>query len=148
MRILHVSDISKPRVCQIYTLHAGRLSRKQQKSEEKSKTTTITQTVTNKELSVGGTEIAETTEITKTTGMRGANHGFKQRVYKYLNLYISCPSQSCTWGALEEPSRPCNCGVKTSLSSQLCVQLAFAMCMIIDESESIHTATANSNQSL
>ena len=57
------------------------------KTTEITKTTRTmktTQTATNKELSVGSVEIMETTEMTKTTGIRGANHGFpKQQAYKY-----------------------------------------------------------------
>ena len=34
------------------------------------------QTATNKEFNAGLAEITETTQMTKTTGMRGANHGF------------------------------------------------------------------------
>ena len=40
---------------------------------ENPKTTKTTQTATNKELSAG---FAEITEMTKTTGIQGANHGF------------------------------------------------------------------------
>ena len=35
-----------------------------------------TQTATNKGLSAGLAEITETTKMTKTTGIQGANHGF------------------------------------------------------------------------
>ena len=46
--------------------------------ENDSDTTKTTQTATNKELSAG---LTETTEMTETTGIQGANHGFpKQRV--------------------------------------------------------------------
>ena len=45
---------------------------------ENDEATKTSQTATNKELSA---EITETTEMTKTTGIEGANHGFpKQRV--------------------------------------------------------------------
>ena len=47
-------------------------------NEEKTKTT---QTATNKELSSGFVEITKAAGMTKTTGIRGANHRFnKQRV--------------------------------------------------------------------
>ena len=66
----------KPMVCQTYGLHASRGDH-----EKMTKTTKATQTDANKDLSAGSAEITETTEMTKTTGIRGANHGFpKQRV--------------------------------------------------------------------
>ena len=40
------------------------------------KTTKTTQTTTNKELSAVLTKITETAEMTKTTGIQGANHGW------------------------------------------------------------------------
>ena len=40
------------------------------------KTTQTAQTATTKELSAGFTEITKTTEMTKTMGIHGANHGF------------------------------------------------------------------------
>ena len=48
------------------------------------KTTKTTPTATNKELSAGFAEITETTELTKTTGIQGANRRFpKPRVRNF-----------------------------------------------------------------
>ena len=66
-------------VWQTYGLGTGRLSRKRRKT---TKTTKTTQTATDKELSAGFAEkITETTKMTKTTRIQGANHRFpKPRV--------------------------------------------------------------------
>ena len=44
------------------------------------KETRTTQTAANKELSAGLAEIMEFMDMTKTTGIRGANHGFPKQL--------------------------------------------------------------------
>ena len=54
------------------------------KIKKTTKMTKAVQTATNKELSVALTEITETTEMMKMTGIQGANHRFpKRRVQTY-----------------------------------------------------------------
>ena len=65
----------KPMVCMWVAFHENDGNHENDENDE------ATQTATNKELSAGFAEITETTEMTKTTGIRGANHGFpKPRV--------------------------------------------------------------------
>ena len=61
---------SKPMVCVRVAFHEN------DGNHENAKTTKTIQTATNKELSAGFAEITETTKMTKTTGIQGANHGF------------------------------------------------------------------------
>ena len=49
------------------------------KTTEIKETTKKTQTATNKELRAGLAQIAETTKMMKTTGIRGANHGLPKQ---------------------------------------------------------------------
>ena len=50
-------------------------------NQEAKKTTKTTQTATNKELSAGLADVTGTTEMTRKTGSRVANHAFpKQQV--------------------------------------------------------------------
>ena len=66
---------AKPMVCMLVAF------RENDGNHENDENNEATQTATNKELSAGFAEIMETTEMTKTTGIQGANHGFpKQRV--------------------------------------------------------------------
>ena len=85
------SGNTKPMVCQTYGLpkiwfakpmvcQNGSPFTKTTKITKMTKTTKTTQTAMNKDLCAGLAEITETTEMTKSTGIRGANHGFsKQR---------------------------------------------------------------------
>ena len=92
--------ISKPMVCQTCGLHMGRLSRKRQKSRKQRKRRRQCRQLQLKELSSGFAEIMQTTQMTKTTAIQSANHGFpKQRVQKCPNLRLSIISQvSHPWG--------------------------------------------------
>ena len=59
-----LSDISKPMVCMRVAFHENDGNYDNDENDED-----------NKELSAGLAEITETVEMTKTTGIQGANHG-------------------------------------------------------------------------
>ena len=61
-------------VYQTYGLHVSPFMKKTEITKT-AKTTETTQTASNKELSAGLAQVAETTDM-KTTGIQGANHGF------------------------------------------------------------------------
>ena len=69
---------AKPMVCVQAAFHEN------DGDHENDENAKATQTAENKEWSAGFAEITETTEMTKTTGIQGANHRFpKPRVQKY-----------------------------------------------------------------
>ena len=78
-----MSGISKPMVCQTYGFHAGRLSvlhendgNHENEHNDEDNSDSYKQGV--KCWILSGNH-RETTEMTKTTGIRGANHGFQRK---------------------------------------------------------------------